>query len=243
MTYKKRFLGWIVMRTRQGSRSGRARDLRRAAFTLIELLVVISIIALLVSMLVPSLKQAKDLAKRATCSTNLRGIGTAAFMYTQDNEGVLPYTTGEAGRNSVHIFPMYNRYNGLEVLDHFYVQNVRGFLCPSDEGANPERPHRSYDTCYGVADRYVFGYCNPGPPLGTTVQFEKIERAGTQLMAADSTKWIELRRRKKFGDFRAVEGRHGGTEDDPAAVIVFVDLHVEAHHGAGWVNMVSDFWR
>ncbi len=54
---------------------------KRKAFTLIELLVVIAIITLLVSILLPAIQRARDLAKQAVCRTNLRGIGTALATY------------------------------------------------------------------------------------------------------------------------------------------------------------------
>jgi prepilin-type N-terminal cleavage/methylation domain-containing protein len=60
------------------------RDTRRAAFTLIELLVVIAIISLLVSILLPSLNRAKQLAKRTVCAMNLKGIHTASVFYAED---------------------------------------------------------------------------------------------------------------------------------------------------------------
>ena len=56
-------------------------------FTLIELLVVIAIISLLVSILLPSLNRAKELGKSLKCLTNLRHIGVAAILYTEDFEG------------------------------------------------------------------------------------------------------------------------------------------------------------
>jgi len=66
------------------------RSRRQSAFTLIELLVVIAIIALLVSILVPSLKRARELARRAVCSTNLRGIAVTIQTYAAEWSGRLP---------------------------------------------------------------------------------------------------------------------------------------------------------
>jgi prepilin-type N-terminal cleavage/methylation domain-containing protein len=56
-------------------------------FTLIELLVVISIIALLLSILLPSLAKVKSLGKRIVCSSNMKQMTMAQFLYTSGNDG------------------------------------------------------------------------------------------------------------------------------------------------------------
>jgi len=63
---------------------------RSKGFTLIELLVVVAIIALLVSILLPSLGRARELARQSICMSNLKSIGTAIAMYQASNRDQYP---------------------------------------------------------------------------------------------------------------------------------------------------------
>lgn len=65
-------------------------------FTLVELLVVIGIISLLISILLPSLARARESAVSVACLSNLRQMGIAINMYTNENQGKLP--VGDYGK-------------------------------------------------------------------------------------------------------------------------------------------------
>lgn len=66
-------------------------------FTLIELLTTIAIIGILAAILIPVAGRARELARQATCVSNLRQIGTASLMYANDNDDRFPEKSGVGG--------------------------------------------------------------------------------------------------------------------------------------------------
>ncbi|MCC6580689.1 MAG: prepilin-type N-terminal cleavage/methylation domain-containing protein [Phycisphaeraceae bacterium] len=107
-------------------------------FTIIELLVVISIIALLISILLPSLKAARDRAFQSACLSNLKQVNMTFFMYSQDFKVYPPVSAGTGAAFRWHygvgyylgyLSPMSNV--GWSNSD-MPGGNMRALWCPSD---------------------------------------------------------------------------------------------------------------
>lgn len=131
-------------------------------FTLVELLVVISIIALLLSVLMPALSRAKQQAKRTVCKSNLKQIGVAFFTYSIGNGDFLP-NVGYCEGSRVH-----NDDRGLwdwdvEMRDYLlgkYALGKKMWYCPSVDykglDENYWRPDLVPPTPYKVTVGYVY---------------------------------------------------------------------------------------
>jgi prepilin-type N-terminal cleavage/methylation domain-containing protein len=85
----------------------------KKGFTLIELLVVISIIALLLSILMPSLQKAKEMARTVVCKNQQRNLYTMMHLYAQDHNGMLPNNriSGDNDKNEYWTWLLRDYYN------------------------------------------------------------------------------------------------------------------------------------
>ena len=119
--------------------------MRRRGFTLIELLVVIALIAILISLLLPAVQQAREAARRTQCTNNLKQISLAIHHY-HDAFQVLPLVSLDTGHSKssafVAILPYLDQANAYQKYDFnqgnssaanlaVVSQRIAAYLCPS----------------------------------------------------------------------------------------------------------------
>jgi prepilin-type N-terminal cleavage/methylation domain-containing protein len=222
-------------------------------FTLIELLVVIAIISLLVSILLPSLRQAKEQAKAVVCQSNMKGIYGGICLYAEDSDGRLMRSQG--GRRyvedeEVSIFwtePLTQFAEGDFPEDRTnwyapigYIGSKESYQCPAadreTELAKAARPwplggsvvEWEYDIygCYGLNNRMA----NPWQPSrslenSTYYHFWDTKQPDQMFLMAGSFIWC-FDHWDDDTDFW-YEMRHGPRRD--LLHIIFHDAHIERY--------------
>lgn len=167
------------------------------AFTLIELLVVVAIIALMVSILVPAVSQARASANKMLCSTNLHGLVLANTIYAADHEDFFAPGASDMSGSSPGLF----RWHGHRptVDDPFdpskgplspYFQAGEMKHCPSYEDfINTGGPSAAFESGaggYGYNQDYVGSRSRWGGDITTGARTGEISRLANTIMFADA---------------------------------------------------------
>ena len=173
-------------------------------FTLIELLVVIAIIAILAAILFPVFARARENARRASCSSNLKQIGLGLLQYSQDYDEQMPL---EFFGPDNDISGWGGHYKWMDAI-YPYVKSEQIFDCPSDTfgtlGGVGNRSNSLYKYHPGDASNgggYDYGsysanvayYDDPGasPPFGRQISATNIKMASlAKIEAPSTTVWV-----------------------------------------------------
>lgn len=114
---------------------------RNRGFTLIEMIFVVSIVSLLAAIAVPAFFTVQGQARQISCGSNLRQIGMALLIYSQDHEGYYPYAVDPGDKFTPQIWSEYPEFQS-QIPDIGLIQDVLSpymnspqlFHCPADVG-------------------------------------------------------------------------------------------------------------
>ena len=120
-------------------------------FTLIELLIVIAIIAILASMLLPALNQARERAHKISCVNQQKQVMTGLLQYSTDSQDAIPFTLGwgRSYENWVTILTHCASNSGEMDISTAGFLPRKVLICPTDKNANPKTTS-GFDHTYGM---------------------------------------------------------------------------------------------
>ncbi|MFC1652247.1 type II secretion system protein [Planctomycetota bacterium] len=149
--------------------ASRRRVLQRQGFTLIELLVVIAIIAVLMGILMPSLRKAKEQARKSACMNNFRQLATAISLYESSN--VFDFRTSKkwyfkngTGDHCDEWQPKFAE----DIMESNMLPNREVFFCPSVRNLSYDKNYLSGKTDMQSTEELLRQFADDNPAFWST---------------------------------------------------------------------------